>query len=178
MPVYLWHCYHCGHEFSLFKQYKDQNVDCVACGSSGLETFVDKDGDKHWKVERQFCRINIISSIENTEGRVGEPVDMSMALGPEGKNITSRRALRELKDKIREKTFLATDGPKTVMKEFVDAGSGKVYREKVTNNVTGFDMGELHRAEETPESNEIQSAFVPGETLAKTESDLAKRISS
>lgn len=176
MPLYMYKCQPCGHEFSLMKAMHDNNVDCIACGASGYETMINPDtGDTIYKVVRVYKRINVVSDIDSSEGRVGEAIDMSVALGAEARNVTSRSQLRELKKRTRERVFNQTDGPKTVMREFVDAGTGKRYREQVTNNVTGLDLGEIHRVESQGE-NEIQSAFVPGETIEKTTSDLAKRI--
>jgi hypothetical protein len=154
----------------------DNNVDCIACEASGYETMAHPEtGQKTYKIVRLYKRVNVISDMDSSEGRVGEAVDMSVALGAEARNVTSRSQLRELKKRTRERVFNQTDGPKTVMREFVDAGTGKRYRENVTNNVTGLDLGEIHRVESQGE-NEIQSAFEPGETIEKTVSDLDKRI--
>ncbi len=137
LPSYSFECGKCGNEFGVFRLYrKKHTVKCPKC-RSGYE-----------KLREIFGVPYVISDISHTEGRTGEDLDMSHALG-DGVTISSRRQLAEYKRLTRDRYFHNTDGSRRVLKPFVDPDSGKITMDYVTVKSNGIDLGEIHEVDET-----------------------------
>jgi hypothetical protein len=163
MPFYSYECVRerggCGQEWKEFKSIAARrNVECPACLMHGDHKAKDPiTGRSDHVIIIDVRNRQLISSIDHQDGRTGEPISMP-AYGPDV-TVTSRRQIKELREKTREKYFNDTDGEKTVVRP-VQHKDGKVTLERFTRKHEGIDLGEIHTMEDPP-SGRRRSALDP-----------------
>jgi hypothetical protein len=178
MPLYSYECRACGNIWRDNKPMAARlAVMCTICQSQPQELMPDPD-DNTRMVSKVYMlmpqNVTFISDITHQDGAGGEPIHQP-GLGKDV-YVSSRRQLKEEREKVREKLFNDTDGEHRTLRPFRDPGSGKIIHDFVTHHNTGHDIGEIVTMEEGMDGNNVMSAFDEGKTLAETEAELAADI--
>ena len=135
LPSYSFECTSCGHKFGVFKGMKD--VEKTACPSCKA---------KYDDLVQIYGVPQVISDMDNREGRINESMDMSHVFG-EGARVSTVKQLREYQRIARDKYMVSTGTDKRILKPFRNPQSGKVEMEYVTIKGHEVDLGEIHEAD-------------------------------